>query len=106
MTWTVSSGSQTATVGTEHILASPTVNATYVLHVDTVNMANGDSLELRVYDKVDGANYRQMWKGTFSNVQTNAAKASPFVVITTQGKFTLKQLTGTGRSYPWSLRSQ
>jgi hypothetical protein len=105
MTWTVdSSGSQTATINTEHILDSPTTSATYVYSVDTVNMVNGDLLELRCYDMVDGSNYRQMWKGTYQHVQINNAKASPPLAVTTQAKFTLKQTAGTGRVFPWSVR--
>src|SRR5713226_6530251 len=100
MTWVVdSSGSQTATIGTEHILASPTTNATYVFSVDTVNMVNGDLTEVRCYDMVDGATFRQMWKGTYQHVQINNAKASPPLAVTTQSKFTLKQTAGTGRVF-------
>lgn len=105
MAWVVdSSGSQTATIGTEHILATPTTVATYVFSVDTVNLVNGDLVELRVYDMVDGTNYRQMWKGTYQHVQINNAKASPPIAVTTQAKFTLNQQAGTGRVFPWSVR--
>lgn len=105
MTWVVdNSGSQTATIGTEHILDTPTTSATYVYSVDTVNLANGDLLELRVYDMVDGTNYRQAWKGTYQHVQLNIAKVSPPIAVTTQAKFTLKQTAGTGRVFPWSVR--
>lgn len=105
MTWAVdSSGSQTATISTEHSLATPTSVATYVLSVDTVNLVNGDLLELRCYDMVDGTNYRQMWKATYQHAQINIAKVSPPLAVTTQAKFTLKQTAGTGRVFPWSLR--
>lgn len=105
MSWAVdSSGSQTAVVNTEHSLATPTTVATYVFSVDTVNLANGDLVELRCYDMVDGSNYRQMWKGTYQHVQINNAKASPPIAVTTQAKFTLKQTAGTGRVFPWSVR--
>jgi hypothetical protein len=105
MPWTVdTSGTQTATIGTEHTLASPTTIATYVLSVDAKNMVLGDLLELRVYDKVDGTNYAQMWKGTYQHPQINTAKASPPVAVTTQAQFTLKQVAGTGRAFPWSVR--
>lgn len=105
MSWTVdSSGSQTAVIGTEEILDSPTTVGTYVLSVDTVNLVNGDLLELRCYDMVDGANFRQMWKGTYQHVQINIAKVSPPIAVTTQAKFTLKQTAGTGRVFPWSVR--
>ncbi|MEN6535641.1 MAG: hypothetical protein ABFD89_18400 [Bryobacteraceae bacterium] len=105
MSWTVdNSGSQTATIGTEHVLDSPTTAATYVFSVDTVNLALGDLLELRCYDKVDGTNYRQMWKGAFQHPQVNNAKVSPPIAVTTQAKFTLLQVAGTGRAFPWSVR--
>jgi len=105
MSWTVdASGSQTATISTEHVLDSPTTVATHVLSVDTVNLALGDLLELRCYDMVDATNYRQMWKGTFQHSQINDAKVSPPIAVTTQAKFTLKQTAGTGRVFPWSVR--
>src|SRR5581483_3174438 len=106
MTWTVdSSGTQTATIGTEHVLDSPTTSATYVFAVDTVNLALGDIVELRVYDMVDGTNYRQVFKGTYGPVpQINNGKVSPPIAVTTQAKFTLKQTAGTGRAFPWSVR--
>lgn len=105
MTWTVdASGSQTAVISTEHSLAIPTTNATYVLSVDTVNLALGDLVELRCYDMVDGVNYRQMWKAAYQHGQINNAKPSPPLAVTTQAKFTLKQTAGTGRVFPWSLR--
>lgn len=105
MTWIVdSSGSQTAVISTEHSLATPTTIGNYRLSVDTVNLVNGDLLELRCYDMVDGTNYRQVYKGTYQHIQTNVGKISPDVAVTTQGKFTLKQTAGTGRVFPWSLR--
>ena len=110
MTWTVdASGTQTATINTEHVLDTPTTpNATFVLKVDTSAMVNGDVLELRVYDVVlaSGA-VVQEWKGTYSNIQVNGAKQSPFVAINQAGaKFTLKQIAGTGRAFPWSVLKQ
>ena len=105
MAWTVdTSGTQTATINTEHSLSTPTTSATYVFSVDTKNMVNGDLVELRCYDMVDGTNYAQMWRATFQHVQTNNAKSSPPMAVTTQAKFTLKQTAGTGRAFPWSVR--
>lgn len=105
MAWaTDNSGTQTATVGTEHSLDTPSTIGTYKFKVDTSNMANGDVLELRIYEQIDGTNYRQCWKGTFQNIQINPGVVSP--VHETSGntlKFTLKQTAGTGRSYPWQV---
>lgn len=111
MAWTVdSSGTQTATIGTEHTLSTPTTAATYQLNVDCQNLANGDLVELRIYKQIDGTNSRQCWKGTFQNAQTtgtdsgNPGKFSPYVETAgNQLKFTLKQTAGTGRNFPWSL---
>lgn len=106
MPWTVdSSGTQTATISTEHILASPTTNATYVLHVEIPStFANGDLVELRCYDMIDGTNLRQCWKATFQHLQVNVGKVSPPLAITAGARFTLKQTAGTGRAFPWSIR--
>lgn len=103
--WTVTaSGTQTAVVGTEQTLNTSSTAATYQLNVDTVNMVLGDTLELRIYKQIDGTNYRQVWKGTWSQPQINIGKISP--PIETAGnllKFTLKQTAGTARTFPWSL---
>jgi hypothetical protein len=105
MAWTVdASGTQATVLTTEHILDTPTTVATYEFVVDTHFMQVGDLVELRIYDMVDGSNYRQAWKGTFQHVQTNPAKKSPPVPITTQGKFTIKQTAGVANSFPWVVR--
>ena len=96
------SGTHTATI--EHVLDAPTTVATYVTSVDVSNMVLGDLLELRAYDMVDGTNYRQMWRGTYQHHQINDAIVFPPIAVTTQVKFTLKQLAGTGRAFPWSVR--
>ncbi len=95
-------GTQTATV--EHVVDQPNTNGTYVFDADTVNLANGDLVEFRCYDMVDGTNYRQMWKATFQHLQINNGKCSPPFPVTTQAQFTIKQLSGTGRAFPWSVR--
>src|SRR5579871_5272112 len=106
MAWTVdSSGSQTATIGTEHVLDSPTTAATYSFSVDLVNLALGDVVELRCYDMIDGTNYRQMFKGAFQGgCLIDIGVVAPPLAVTTQAKFTLKQTAGTGRAFPWSVR--
>jgi len=105
MAWTTdSSGTQTAVISTEHVLDTPNTVGTYKFKVDTVNLANGDVLELRIYEQIDGTNYRQCWKGTYQHAQLNTGKISP--VHETSGntlKFTLKQTAGTGRSFPWQV---
>lgn len=106
MAWTESAGSQTSVISTEHSLATPTSVGEYLIEVDVSAMVNGDLLELRAYDKIDGTNYQQIWKGVYQHVQINTAKASPAIALTGAGmKFTLKQTAGTGRVFPWSVRT-
>ena len=108
MSWTVSaSGTDTAVVGTEQTLGSDTTNGTYVLVVDLVNMALGDTTELRVYTKVLSTGALDlMWKGTFGNVQITPVVQSPFVPSDVDVSVSLKQIAGTARTYDWKLLRQ
>ena len=103
MTWTTDSSGTVTANGTEQILDSPTSNGTYVFEVDTVNLANGDYVELRCYDMVDGSNFRQVYQGSYQHAQINNAKASPPIAVITQAKFTLKQTAGSNRNFPWKV---
>ncbi|HLY53941.1 MAG TPA: hypothetical protein VKS60_00205 [Stellaceae bacterium] len=103
MTWTVdNSGTQTASVGTEQTLDNPTTNGTYVLRVNVSNLANGETVELRVYDKLN-SNTVQCWKAAISGPVINGIVQSPPLAADAGCKATLKQLNGTGRSFDWSL---
>jgi hypothetical protein len=103
MAWTVdASGTQTATINTEHSLDTPTTAGAYILSVDLKNLTYGDTVECRVYDMIDGANYALLWKGVARHFPDTMV--FPPVAVTTQMKATLKQTTGTGRAFPWSVR--
>jgi len=104
------SGTQAATVTTEHTLASVNVAGVFTLHVDTVNMSTLDVLELRVYQMVLTAGVSRVvsiW--TFFGVQLTDDLIKITVPIgneltdTDALKFTLKQTFGTGRSFPWKV---
>lgn len=102
----ITEGDQTAVISTEHILDEDATNKTYVLLVDTNNMALGDVLELRVYTKVrSGGTYRVADKAVYSNVQAKPNKRSMPVPADIEAKFTLKQTAGTGRVFPWKVIS-
>jgi hypothetical protein len=100
----ISSGSQSASLNTEHTLDTRTSVGTYQLLVDCSNMANGDVTELRVYVKprssAGSALLHQFC--TLSNKQTTVVVAS-VPVLCSYCYFTLKQTAGTGRAYPWSV---
>lgn len=99
-------GSQTATIGTEHTLATVTTAGTYVLAVDTGNMVDGDTLELRLKTKVrTGGTSRLAYFVTYVNAQDDPNKYSVPVPVITEIVATLKQTVGTGRAFPWSLYS-
>jgi len=104
------SGTQTATVGTEHTLLDVAVAGTFTLHVDAVNMAAGDVLELRIYQMVlTGGTRRVAYFEDFSGVQPvdDVIKISVPISneLTDAGalRFTLKQTAGTGRAFPWKV---
>jgi hypothetical protein len=106
MPTTESSGTQSATVGTEHSLATITTSRVLVLTVDAVNMANGDALELRVKTRVlSGGTNRLAYMASYANVQADPVKISVPVVSMHSCEFTLKQTAGTGRGYDWSVVS-
>ena len=103
-------GTQTATVTTEHVLADVAVTGVFQLIVDTVNLADGDVLELRVYQIVlTGGTGRVVLQGLFYGAQptTDLIKTSvPVVNDLTDSqslRFTLTQAFGSSRSFPWKV---
>lgn len=102
------SGSQTATISTEHTLATITTAGIYQLMTDLGNLAAGDIVELRAYGKArSGDTERLMW-GPVSYgpiVPAQLLPPSPAIVTAVSLKFTLKQTTGTGRAFPWAVYS-
>ena len=106
MTWSVdASGTQTSTIGTEITLDSTTNNGTFVFVVDISAMQLGDVTELRVYTAVlSGGTANQAWKATFGpNPTFNTVTISPPLASDQQANFTLKQIAGTARSFPWKV---
>lgn len=99
------SGSQTATIGTEHSLgAAITAAGVYQLVVDTSALANGDVLELRVKTKAKaGSTSRVEEIITYVNAQTAQNKRSVPYPVDTEIAFTLTQTAGTGRAFDWNI---
>lgn len=106
MATVIASGTQTASINTEHVLATDTTNKTYVFVVDTTNMVNGDTLELRVKTIVLSAGAEGLaYYAAYNNAQGAVIKYSVPVPANISCKVTLKQTAGTGRAFPWSLLS-
>ena len=104
------SGTQSATVTTEHFLTSPNVAGTFVLSVDLVNMAAGDFVTLRVYQMVlTGGTQRVLYTGTFQGVQPTDDKIAKSLPVdneltdTNSLRFSLTQDLGTSRDFPWKV---
>ena len=104
------SGTQSATVTTEHTLLDVAVAGTFTLHVDTVNMVAGDVVELRLYQMVlTGGTRRVAYFASYSGAQPadDVIKISVPISneLTDSGalRFTLKQTFGTSRNFPWKV---
>lgn len=104
------SGTQSASIGTEHILSDVNSAGVYTFHVDLVNLADGDLLELRVYQMVlTGGTRRGAMFASYWGAQPADHLIKVFLPIsnelTDSGalRFSLKQVAGTGRSFPWKV---
>lgn len=104
------SGTQSATVGTEHQLADTAAAGVYTFHVDTVNMVAGDILELRVYQMVlTSGTSRVAYVACFYGAQPADDLIKISVPIgneltdSTALRFSLKQTFGTSRNFPWKV---
>lgn len=103
-------GTQSATVTTEHTLRDVAAAGTYTLHVDLNAMAAGDVLELRIYQMVlTGGTRRVAYFQRFEGAQPTDNQIAISVPISNELtdagalRFTLKQTYGTGRSFPWKV---
>jgi hypothetical protein len=104
------SGTQTATVGTEHTLLDVAVAGTFTLHVDAVNMVALDALELRIYQKIlTGGTLRVAYFQTFYGAQAVddlikiSVPISNDLVEAASLRFTLKQTYGTSRLFAYKV---
>lgn len=106
------SGTQTAVIGTEHTLFDTSAAATYQLRVGLENLASGDILELRVKTIVlsgdtvpGGVEYTRRFIGDqpTDDEHTVSVPASTPHAVSGAIRFTLKQISGTGRAFKWSV---
>lgn len=104
------SGTQSASVGTEHTLADVNVAGAFVPIVDLVNMAAGDVVELRVYQIVlTGGTRHVLYKAVRMDAQPTDDTVVSFPPVSNEltdagsVRFTLKQTRGTGRNFPWKV---
>lgn len=103
------SGSQTATLDTEHTLNTTTPNTTdgiYQLVVDVNAVAAGDVVIFRIKEKCrSGDTQRLAWEGAVGPTPpTQKLWVSPTLILLHGWDMTLEQTDGTGRAFPWSIR--
>lgn len=100
----VASGTQAATVNTEHSLTQQTGVGIYVLKVDTAAMQAGDTLVLRLKDKVlSTGTSRITQEVTLTGVQAVPNWRSEPIPSEVEVIATLLQSEWTSRSFPWKL---
>jgi hypothetical protein len=104
------SGTQAATVTTEHFVSSPNVAGVFTFHVDTVNMVSGDVLELRIYQMVlTGGTQRVIFFVAYYGAQPTDDLIKVSIPIgneltdTNSLRMSLKQTFGTSRNFPWKV---
>lgn len=101
----VASGSKVMD-GSEDSLTSQTTVAVYVLSLDLTPLANGDTVEVRIYTKtLSGSTKEVAYQATYSNVQGEPNKFSVPVPASQYIEATLKQTAGTNRTIDWALLS-
>lgn len=96
----------------EHTLLDIAAAGVYTLHVDSVNMADLDTMDLRVYQMIlTGGTRRGALVQSFFDLQATDDLIKLFDPIanelTDAGalRFTLTQRSGTARAFPWKVLS-
>jgi hypothetical protein len=100
------SGSQTATISTEHnLVANATDDGIYQVFIDCDAMVAGDITEFAIKEKARSADtQRIVFKASLSGAQAEPLWVSPSLVLLHDWTVSLRQTAGTGRAYPWSVR--
>lgn len=102
------SGTQTTTVPTEHFLGTDpdTTAGVFQFWVELSALARGDTLEVRVYEKITGTGdtARQAMLWTFTNEQADGIFPTHSFVLLHGWRFSMNQTTGSSRSIKWSVR--
>jgi len=100
----VATGIQTAVVNTEHSLTQQTGVGAYVLKVDLSAMDAGDSVTIRLKDKVLSAGSSGITQeATLSDAQTVVHWRSEPIPVDVEIICTLEQTAGSSRDFPWAL---
>src|SRR5688572_17048883 len=101
------SGTQVSVIGTEHTLLSTTDAGVWVLVVDMGSATDGDMVELRIKTKcLSGGTLQGTYAETFTGFPVDNRNHISVPIPMDSGiecAFTLKQVTGSVRSFPWKV---
>jgi hypothetical protein len=104
-----SENTTTPTLATDTTLvtqAGPTGGGCYVLHVDAVNLANGETLTLTLRTRArPGGTTRTAFSAPYQHTQSDPVKISPLIAVPSGSELiaVLRQDGGTARAFPWAL---
>lgn len=102
-------GSQTATLATDHTLATVTVpagGASYALYVDKANLTGTESVRLTLRARARaGDTTRDAYETVFTQDGPHLT-ISPVLSLDAGNQLVavLRQEGGTGRAFPWAIR--
>lgn len=102
------SGTQAATVGTEHTLSTLTVVKTLWPQVDISALAAGEYVEIKVKTITLAAGTSRVYRSaiySWLDALVTPSIDAPPIVSNIEYVVTLKQINGTGRSFPWKILS-
>jgi hypothetical protein len=82
-----------------------TTDGVFQFFIDCVNLANGDTIEIQLLEKVtSGGTARIVYESTVSNVQDEPIWVSPALTLMHGWTLQMRQTLGTARTYDWSQR--
>lgn len=77
----------------------------FQIFIDLGAMTNGDEIEIQVLEKaLSGGTQRVVYSSVVSHAQDEPLWASPSLILYHGWQVQLRQITGTARSFPWSIR--
>lgn len=86
-------------------ISSNTTSGVYQLFVDTNAMASGDQYQLKIYEKtINGGTQRAMMTSIISGAQSDPIYFTPSFILINGWDMSIKKLSGTDRSFDWSIR--
>lgn len=101
----IDSGLQTATISTEHTLATITTDGVFVSTFDLGALAALDVVTFRVYGKARSTDTeRLLHRGTYGPTMPGILLVQTLPIVSPHYmRVTLQQTAGTGRDFPWAV---